>query len=781
MEWYSNLDLSILIVDSEIHAETAGGIALRQVIEILGDLDFRVIEALTVEDALSIYRSVYPDIACVLLDWDLQPESAASAGPVEMIRTIRKRNRDLPIFLFTSKLAVNEIPLEVIRSIDGYFWKLDNTPRFIAGRIEDVTGDYLDKLLPAFFGELVRYTQEYKYAWHTPGHTGGIAFLKSPVGKLFFRFYGENTLRSDLSVSVPELGSLLEHTGVVGAAESDAARIFGADRTYFLTNGTSTSNKVVFSGCVQPGDIVLVDRNCHKSVMYAIIMTGAVPVYLIPTRNPYGIIGPIHAAEFDPAVIQKKCADHPLIADAGRTPRLAVVTNSTYDGLCYDVEAIIEKLTGTVGVLLFDEAWYGYARFHPLYRGRYAMTPVTAAPDRPAIFATQSTHKVLAAFSQGSMIHLRDSHCPEETRIDPDGFNEAFMMHTSTSPQYSIIASLDVAAKMMEGDSGTVLITDTLEEALIFRQKMVQLMAQVLEDEEAGSRRWWFPVWQPGVGQGQYVEHFLTLRPRIQEGDAAELRRHLDYWTLKPGDAWHGFDGIEENYCLLDPLKVTVLTPGIDPGGLMEERGIPAAIVSRFLQEQGIVVEKTGFYSFFILFTMGISKGKAGTLIAQLFEFKDQYDANTPLEQVFPEIVKTYPRIYGGMGLADLCDAMHAYLKEHGIADIQKDVYARIPRPAMTPAEAYRMMIAGKAEKVRLQDLAGRTAAVMVVPYPPGIPIWMPGEVLSADDRDIIDFLLLYEDFDAAFPGFETEIHGVIRDAGDDRKVYSILCLREDR
>jgi len=355
MEWYSNLDLSILIVDSEIHAETAGGIALRQVIEILGDLDFRVIEALTVEDALSIYRSVYPDIACVLLDWDLQPESAASAGPVEMIRTIRKRNRDLPIFLFTSKLAVNEIPLEVIRSIDGYFWKLDNTPRFIAGRIEDVTGDYLDKLLPAFFGELVRYTQEYKYAWHTPGHTGGIAFLKSPVGKLFFRFYGENTLRSDLSVSVPELGSLLEHTGVVGAAESDAARIFGADRTYFLTNGTSTSNKVVFSGCVQPGDIVLVDRNCHKSVMYAIIMTGAIPVYLIPTRNPYGIIGPIHAAEFDPAVIQKKCADHPLIADAGRTPRLAVVTNSTYDGLCYDVEAIIEKLTGTVGVLLFDD------------------------------------------------------------------------------------------------------------------------------------------------------------------------------------------------------------------------------------------------------------------------------------------------------------------------------------------------------------------------------------------------------------------------------------------
>ncbi|TAJ44180.1 Orn/Lys/Arg family decarboxylase [Methanofollis fontis] len=778
MEWYSSLDLSILIIDSDLHTESAGGLALREIIKHLKDLDFRVMEALTVEDGLSIYRSTYPEIAGVLLDWDLQPPSTASPGPVEMVRTIRRRNRDLPIFLFTRKPSISEIPLEVIRSIDGYFWKLDNTPRFIAGRIEDVTGDYLDRLLPSFFGELVRYTQEYNYAWHTPGHTGGAAFLKSPVGKLFFQFYGENTLRSDLSVSVPELGSLLEHTGVVGEAEANAARIFGADRTYFVTNGTSTSNKIVFSSCVRPGDIVLVDRNCHKSVMHAIILTQAVPVYLTPTRNSYGIIGPIRSSEFDPENLRQKCASHPLVGDAGRLPRLAVVTNSTYDGLCYDTGVIGHCLSGLTDCLHFDEAWYGYARFHPLYEGRYAMAEGEKGPGYPAVFATQSTHKVLAAFSQGSMIHIGDAHSPEERRIDPGVFNEAFMMHTSTSPQYSIVASLDVAAKMMEGDSGTVLIADTIEEAVIFRQKMVQLSRQVAEDEVEAERRWWFSLWQPGHGELHGSDEILSLKPRMLDGDNGALLAQREFWTLRSGERWHGFSGIDDGYCMLDPAKVTILTPGIDVDGGMEKFGIPAVIVARFLQERGIVVEKIGFYSFLVLFTMGISKGKSGTLIAQLFEFKDAYDDNAPLDSVFPGLDRAYPHRYAGMGLADLCNEMHAYLCEQRISSLLKNVIARIPEPSMTPAEAYRRMIAGEAEKVPVGEVAGRTAAVMVVPYPPGIPIWMPGEGLGPKDGEIITFLKVYEDFDATFPGFETEIHGVVRDEGDNRQVYSVLCLR---
>ncbi|MDD4256028.1 MAG: Orn/Lys/Arg decarboxylase N-terminal domain-containing protein [Methanofollis sp.] len=770
MEWYSNLDLSILIIDSELGAKTAGGIALREIIRLLKDLDFDVVEATTIDDAFSIFRSSYPEIAGVLLDWDLQADAPDAPGPAEMIREIRTRNRSLPIFLFTRKLAVNEIPLEVVRTIDGYFWKLDNTPRFIAGRIEDVTGDYLDTLLPAFFGELVRYTQEYTYAWHTPGHTGGAAFLKSPVGKLFYEFFGENTLRADLSVSVPELGSLLEHSGVVGDAEADAARIFGADRTYFVTNGTSTANKIVFSSCVSPGDIVLVDRNCHKSVMYAIILTGAVPVYLVPTRNNYGIIGPIPASEFSEDAILEKIRSNRL-AQPDAAPKLAVITNSTYDGLCYDVVAIRGWLRGMVDALHFDEAWYGYACVHPLYEGRYAMSGAGLGPDDPVLYATQSTHKVLAAFSQASMVHILDGHRPEDGRVDPERFNEAFMMHSSTSPAYSIIASLDVAAKMMEGDSGTALIADTLEEALIFRQKMVQIGEQLAAGEEAGER-WWFGIWQPEGGD------FPDLRPRPEAGD--DLERHLAFWTLRPGDAWHGFEGLDEGYVLLDPLKVTVLTPGVEKDGGMGMRGIPAPVVSRFLQSRGIVVEKSGFYSFLILFTMGISRGKSGTLIAQLFEFKDLYDENAPLERVFPALTRAHPEIYGGMGLADLCDAMHAYLRRRNIAGVLKTVYAGIPEAVMTPAEAYRHLVAGETETVPIGSIIGRTAAVMVVPYPPGIPVLMPGERVLEEDRCLVNFLLLYGDFDTAFPGFETEIHGVVSEQTAEGKVVSVLCLKED-
>lgn len=231
---------------------------------------------------------------------------------------------------------------------------------------------------------------------------GGVAFLKNAAGRIFYNFFGENALRADLSASVQELGSLLDHSGVVGGeAERKAAEVFGADRTYFVTGGTSAANRIVWLGTVTPGDVVLVDRNCHASVMHAIVMTGAVPIYLIPARNEYGIIGPVRSSEFRPEVVAEKVRNCPLIDDpASQTVRMAVVTNSTYDGICYSAERIEEQLRDTVPPYIhFDEAWSGYARFHPpLYAGRFGMHRAGAAG--PTIFATQSTHKVLAAFSQ---------------------------------------------------------------------------------------------------------------------------------------------------------------------------------------------------------------------------------------------------------------------------------------------------------------------------------------------------------------------------------------------
>jgi len=594
---------------------------------------------------------------------------------------------------------------------------------------------------------------------------GGVAFLKSAAGRIFYSFFGENALRADLSASVPELGSLLEHSGVVGEAERKAAEVFGADRTYFVTGGTSAANKIVSLATVTGGDVVLVDRNCHKSVMHAIIMAGAVPVYLIPARNEYGIIGPIYSREFRPDVIKEKIRNCPLIEDpASQTVRLAVITNSTYDGICYSAERIEEQLRDVVPYLLFDEAWSGYARFHPLYAGRFGMHPTDVVG--PTVFATQSTHKVLAAFSQGSMLHVRQGRGP----VDHPRFNEAFMMFTSTSPQYTIIASLDVATKMMAGHSGKFLVEEAIEEAIVFRKKMVTVAEEIRASPLPAENYWWFTVWQPDCIMDQEAEQALP------EADDALLRNHAGCWLLHPYDAWHGFDGIEEGYAMLDPIKVTILTPGIRPGGGMEDRGIPAGIVTKYLRKSGIVVEKTGYYSFLVLFTLGITKGKSGTLLAELFRFKALYDQNSPLEEVFPDLVRQYPTRYSGRGLADLCQEMHGYLREKSIADLVRRVYAMLPEPVMTPAEAYRRLVRGEVTAVPVSELEGRTVAAMVVPYPPGIPVIMPGERCGPTTRAVVDYLVSLEEFDSLFPGFENEVHGADIVAGDGRRVY-IYCV----
>ena len=191
----------------------------------------------------------------------------------------------------------------MIREVNEYVWVLEDSPEFIAGRIRAASKRYRDLLLPPFFGSLVTFSRDFEYSWHTPGHAGGTAFRKSAPGREFYDFFGEQVFRSDLSISVSELGSLLDHSGSIGEAETYAAKVFGADRTYFVTNGTSTANKIVFLGCITAGDIVLVDRNCHKSIEHAVTMTHSLPVYLIPTRNRYGIIGPIHPDEMLPETV----------------------------------------------------------------------------------------------------------------------------------------------------------------------------------------------------------------------------------------------------------------------------------------------------------------------------------------------------------------------------------------------------------------------------------------------------------------------------------------------
>jgi arginine decarboxylase len=426
-----------------------------------------------------------------------------------------------------------------------------------------------------------------------------------------------------------------------------------------------------------------------------------------------------------------------------------VITNSTYDGLCYNVDAIKESLGDSVEVLHFDEAWYAYANFHEFYDGYHGIH--SSKPERSPhaiTFATQSTHKLLCALSQASMIHIQHG---QTKRLDMTRFNDSFMMHTSTSPQYGIIASCDVAAAMMEQPAGRALVQEMIDEALSFRRAMTAVKKQMNDS-------WWFDVWQP-------------------EPMAAQPANDRAHWVLKPGDRWHGFEGLAENHVLVDPIKVTILTPGLSANGSMQQHGIPAAVVTKFLSSRRIEIEKTGLYSFLVLFSMGITRGKWSTLVTELINFKDLYDANAPLRRVLPAFVEAHPAAYTKMGLKDLCEQVHQVYREDNLPKAQKDMYTTLPEMAMRPADAYESLVRGRVESVEIDKLTGRTLAVMLVPYPPGIPLIMPGERITAATKSIHDYLLYARDFDRRFPGFETDIHGLRFEPAADGRRYLVDCV----
>jgi ornithine decarboxylase/lysine decarboxylase/arginine decarboxylase len=579
-----------------------------------------------------------------------------------------------------------------------------------------------------------------------------VAFLKSPVGQMFHQFFGENMLRADVCNAVDELGQLLDHTGPVAASERNAARIFGCDHLYFVTNGTSTSNKIVWHSNVGSDDIVLVDRNCHKSILHAIMMTGTVPIFLQPTRNHLGIIGPIPLAEFDPVSIQRKIDANPLVKDKTAKPRVLTITQSTYDGVIYNVERIKETLGDFVDTLHFDEAWLPHAVFHPFYHEFHAIGPDRPRSKEAMVFATQSTHKLLAGLSQASQILVQES---ETRQLDRYRFNEAFLMHMSTSPQYAIIASCDVAAAMMEPPGGTALVEESIAESLNFRRAMRKV------DEEYG-KDWWFKVWGP--------------EKLAEEGVGA-----AEDWIIrsdgrgKKGSKWHGFGQLADGFNMLDPIKSTIVTPGLNLDGKFDKTGLPASIVTKYLAEHGVVVEKTGLYSFFIMFTIGITKGRWNTLLTALQQFKDDYDKNQPMWRVMPDFCKKQPK-YERMGLRDLCQFIHEMYAKYDIARLTTEMYLSDLTPAMNPSDAYAHIAHRKTERVEIDKLEGRITVGLVTPYPPGIPLLIPGEVFN---KKIVDYLKFAREFNALCPGFETDIHGLVETVGPDgKKHYYADCVK---
>jgi arginine decarboxylase len=735
----------VIIIDEDFRSENASGLGIRALADALQSEGLEVLGVTSYGDLTSFAQQQSRASAFILSIDDeelaLEPEETL-AELRAFVGEIRHKNAEIPIFLHGETRTSRHIPNDILRELHGFIHMHEDTPEFIARNIKREAHAYLDSLPPPFFRALTHYAADGSYSWHCPGHSGGVAFLKSPVGQMFHQFFGENMLRADVCNAVEELGQLLDHTGPVAASERNAARIFNCDHLYFVTNGTSTSNKIVWNSTVAPGDIVVVDRNCHKSILHSIIMTGAIPVFLMPTRNNFGIIGPIPKSEFAWENIQKKIDANPFIEDKTAKPRVLTITQSTYDGVLYNVEDIKEMLDGRIDTLHFDEAWLPHAAFHDFYGDYHAIGADRQRCKESMIFATQSTHKLLAGLSQASQILVQDC---QERQLDRDAFNEAYLMHTSTSPQYSIIASCDVAAAMMEEPGGTALVEESIAEALDFRRAMRKV------DEEWGTG-WWFKVWGPDD----------LSEEGIEERDA---------WMLKPGHRWHGFGQLAEGFNMLDPIKATIITPGLDVDGDFGERGIPAAIVTKYLAEHGVIVEKCGLYSFFIMFTIGITKGRWNTLVTALQQFKDDYDKNQPLWRVLPEFVQKHPR-YERLGLRDLCKQIHDVYKQNDVARLTTEMYLSNMVPAMRPADAFAKMAHREIERVRLDELEGRITSVLLTPYPPGIPLLIPGERFNAT---IVRYLKFARDFNARFPGFETDIHGLVkRDDGE----YYVDCVR---
>jgi arginine decarboxylase len=755
----------LLVVDDElVRATTTGGRTVRALVEELRLCGLQVLEALSHEDALAMVVSDAA-IHCVLLNWTLGGnDDRTHAQATSLMRLIRARNARVPLFLMADRSVAGTISVDVATMADEFVWVLQDTAVFIAGRVVAAIERYVQSLLPPFAAALARYDREREYSWAAPGHQGGVAFLKSTIGRAFFDYYGENLFRSDMGIERTALGSMMSHSGPIGESERYAARVFGAHRSYASVVGTSGSNRTIITACVGDAEVALCDRNCHKSIEQGLAIAGGIPVFLAPTRNRYGIIGPIAPHRFEAEEIAKAIEANPLAKSASRTrPVYAVVTNCTYDGMCYDIERVEARLSRSVDRIHFDEAWYAYARFNPLYRGRFGMRgdPARHPAGGPTVFVTHSTHKLLAALSQTAYIHVRDG----QGAIDHGRFNQAYCSQTTTSPLYALIASNDVAAAMMDGPGGYVLTQEAIDEAVACRQALARVYRELTD-----RHTWFFTPWN-----AEEIEHPETgARMPFHDAPASLLATEPACWVLHPDDTWHGFEGLPDGWCMLDPIKLGIVCPGMRTDGALDDEGIPADLVTAYLGRNGIVPSRTTDHMVLFLFSIGVTKGKWGTLINALLDFKTDYDRNASLTEVVPQIAAAAPDRYAGMGLRDLGNQMWAQMRESCQAHWQARAYERLPRPEMTPRRAFQRLMAGDVEQVPLAEMSGRTVAVGVVPYPPGIPIVMPGENVGDMHEPWLSYLHTVQAWGHRFPGFAKEVEGIEEKAN----IYHVYCVK---
>jgi arginine decarboxylase len=765
-------DLAVLLISpGSGGAHAPAEAALDRVGEALQALGYGVARAPSTDDGLALVKS-QALFAAVILDWDLGdgkrcPREAALA----IIHGIRARSRLMPIFLAVDAASPPALPLPVARDVHGYLRPLAEPAETTAHRLDFAVRQYYAGLLPPYLRTLRQQADDGPCVWGGAGHLGGEAYRRHPVGAEFQRLFGEGLTRADVGMRVPELGEWLEHAGAPADSERRAARVFGADWSYFVLGGSSAANRIIVTGTTARDEVVIVDRSCHRSVVHGLILAGARPVYLKPACNAYGMLGPVPPWCLAPGHVRELIDHSPLARGAAAPdPALAVITNSTYDGLCYDVDYVLATLGRIVPRLHFDEAAYGYAHMHPMYEGRHAMSAQADGVDAPTVFAVQSTHEVLPALSMAAMIHARPSaRAPVDARV----FHQAFLMQGTTSPFHPILASSDVATAMMEPPAGRTLLDEAIRDAIAFRQTMAATRARFMEGH--GADAWFFDVFQPThvtYPPGNTAIAFADASPEI-------LAAHPSCWMLRPGEAWHGFADIDVDgvHALVDPMKVTILCPGIDAAGDAAAEGVPACVLVRFLDERRIYVARTGAYTGLVQFSLGLDQGRWGAVVEALHEFKRFYDGGVTVGEALPGLAAAQPR-YANLALRTLCHRMHAAMIALEIVRLGREAALADPQPVMPPAAAYQEVLRGRNDAVPLHEAADRIAAAIVVPDSLAMPLTLPGERIGPAGCAVLAYLQALEGFDRTFPGFEHPIHGIERDPDGSLLVRVIVDER---
>jgi ornithine decarboxylase len=752
-------------------------------------LDHIAAENVEIEVSNSFDRDVSEDAAVgayiAMVDGDnLEPARA-------LARSVRAIGFETPLWALADAHRLSDMAvLGQTGEVGGYIYLGNQTPAFYAKQVVGSLVKYGKGLLPPFFGGLMAYDGEANIAFDCPGHQGGQFYRKSPAGQLFFKHFGENVFRNDLCNADVDLGDLLIHEGPAAEAQRHAARVFGADKTYFVLNGTSSSNKIVTSAVLRRGDLVLFDRNNHKSLHQgALVQAGAIPIFLPTSRNPFGMIGAVDWDAWDEEYLRGQIRANPLVKDPERSRsdrpfRLACIQLATYDGTIYNVRKVLEKIGHLCDYVLWDEAWIGYNAFHPLFQDHSPMRLEELGPEMAGLFSTQSVHKQGAGFSQASQIHKRDDHIRGQQRyVEHKRFNESFLMHASTSPFYPLFASLDVNAKIHEGKAGEMLWDRCIELGIEARKKFRQFSRHYKESGRDEEEKWFFDPFVPDVvtiRDSQFSKDLETVSWEDVPTDV--IKREQQCWNFDPKSKWHGYAGYAKDYAMVDPNKLALLTPGIDrETGDYLSFGVPATVVANYLREQRVVPEKCDLNSILFLMTPAEDESKLSTLIAKLVNFKNLWDRDAPLNEVLPTVCAAQSQRYAGYTIRKVCKEMHDYYRSANVKELQRLCFrsSSFPELAMSSRDAYEALVANNVDYVPLDEIGGRISATLALIYPPGIGVIVPGERWDDRAKPMLDYFLAFEESFNRFPGFNYEVQGVFQERVDGRIKFHTYVVRE--